>query len=99
MPSQPTEGLPTTILEAMACGTPAYATPVSGVPDVVREGETGFLMRSTDPDRIAADVVGALDGGELADYGRRCRALVEAEYAFRPAVERYRSILAAVTAS
>jgi glycosyltransferase involved in cell wall biosynthesis len=98
MPSQPTEGLPTTILEAMACGTPAYATPVSGVPDVVREGETGFLMRSTDPDRIAADVVDALDGDELADYGRRCRALVEAEYAFGPAVERYRSILAAVTA-
>jgi len=44
LPSEPTEGLPTVILESLACGTPVYATPVSGVPDVVRDGETGFLM-------------------------------------------------------
>ena len=61
MPSEPTEGLPTVILEAMACGTPAYATPVSGVPDVVRERRTGFLMSSRDPDGIAADIEAILD--------------------------------------
>jgi glycosyltransferase involved in cell wall biosynthesis len=46
MPSQPTEGLPTVILEALACGTPVFATPVAGVPDVVRDGITGYHMTS-----------------------------------------------------
>jgi glycosyltransferase involved in cell wall biosynthesis len=93
MPSQPTEGLPTTILEAMACGTPVYATPVAGVPDVVREGETGFLMRTDDPDRLARDVVAILDEYDPGEYSRRCRTHVEATYSFEAAVERYRAIL------
>lgn len=92
MPSQPTEGLPTTILESLACGTPVYATPVSGVPDVVRDGETGFLMRTTDPDEIAADVASILDR-DLERIGANGRALIESEYSFDAAVDRYREIL------
>lgn len=56
MPSQPTEGLPTVILEAFACGTPVYATPVAGVPDVVREGETGFHINELDSETVAAEI-------------------------------------------
>lgn len=93
MPSQPTEGLPTTILEALACGTPAYATPVSGVPDVVRDGETGFLMRTTDPEGIAGDVGAILDRDDLDRIGANGRELIESEYSFEAAVERYRTIL------
>jgi glycosyltransferase involved in cell wall biosynthesis len=96
MPSSPTEGLPTTILEAMACGTPAYATPVSGVPDAVREGETGFLMRSRAPDDIAREVEAILDREDLPAVSENCRALVEEEFSFEMACERYRAILAAV---
>ena len=96
MPSQPTEGLPTTILEAMACGTPVYATPVSGVPDVVREDETGFHLREDDPERIAERVEEILrrpDSSAISDAGRR---LVESEYSYDAAVDRYRRILTAV---
>ncbi len=96
MPSQPTEGLPTTILEALACGTPAYATPVSGVPDVVRHGETGFLMRSRDPEAIRRDLESILARDDLSDVGANARALAEREYSHAAAVERYRSILRAV---
>ena len=96
MPSQPTEGLPTTILEALACGAPVYATPVSGVPDVVREDETGFLMDSRDPDDVTAGIEGALARQDLADISMRGRSLVESEYSFEAAVERYRRILTAV---
>jgi len=93
LPSEPTEGLPTTILEALACGTPVYATPVSGVPDVVRDGETGFLMDSTDPAAIRRELLGVLDREDLPAISRAGRELIEDEYSFEAARERYRGIL------
>jgi glycosyltransferase involved in cell wall biosynthesis len=93
LPSQPTEGLPTTILESMACGTPVYATPVSGVPDVVRDGETGFHMTDRSPETISADVREILAREDLGEISKNARGLAEAEYSFEAAVERYRSIL------
>jgi glycosyltransferase involved in cell wall biosynthesis len=98
MPSSPTEGLPTTILEALACGTPVYATPVSGVPDVVDEGTTGFLMDDTDPGEIRGDVVDILDREDLADVSANARELIEAEYSFEAATARYEAILGALDA-
>lgn len=96
MPSEPTEGLPTTILEALACGTPVYATPVAGVPDVVKPGETGFHMESTDADAITADVERILSRDDLDEISENGRALVASEYSFDAAVDRYREILAAL---
>jgi len=96
LPSEPTEGLPTAILEALACGTPVYATPVSGVPDVVREGETGFLMDSTDPGDIRAELLAVLDRDDLETISANGRELVETEYSFAAAQKRYRDILSAV---
>ncbi|WP_135363180.1 glycosyltransferase [Halosimplex halophilum] len=93
LPSEPTEGLPTTILEALACGTPVYATPVSGVPDVVRDGETGFLMDSTDPGDIRRELLAVLDREDLPAISRNGRELIESEYSFEAAQERYREIL------
>lgn len=98
LPSK-TEGLPTTVLEAMACGTPAYATPVSGVPDVVREGETGFLMNSVEAEAVAERLTEILERENLprvSEAGRRC---IEDEYSFEAAVDRYRTILAGISGS
>ncbi|WP_435063262.1 glycosyltransferase family 4 protein [Halobaculum sp. EA56] len=97
LPSDPTEGLPTTILESLACGTPVYATPVSGVPDVVREGETGFLMDDPSPEAIAADVSAILDRDDLAEVSRRGREEVVSEYDFAAAARRYRDILSSLS--
>lgn len=96
MPSSPTEGLPTTILEAMACGTPAFATPVSGVPDVVREGETGFRMNSRDPDVIATEITRILDEGDLDRVSANARTTAAEEFSFEAATGRYRDILRSV---
>ncbi|ELZ13899.1 group 1 glycosyl transferase [Halovivax asiaticus JCM 14624] len=96
MPSEPTEGLPTTILESLACGTPVYASPVSGVPDVVRDGETGLHMDDREGDVIADTIVSALDGGRLPRMSQDGRSLIVREYDFDAAVDRYGQILHAL---
>jgi glycosyltransferase involved in cell wall biosynthesis len=96
MPSHPTEGLPTTILESLACGTPVYATPVSGVPDVIKEGETGFLMRERAAEQITDDIRGIFSNSNLDLVSDRGRELIEDEYSFCAAQARYRKLLSAV---
>ncbi len=56
------EGSPTVIPEAMACGRPVVATRVGGVPDVVRDGEDGILVAPEDAPALAAAIERVLDG-------------------------------------
>ena len=88
-----TEGLPTTVIESFACGTPVYASPVSGVRDLVFEEETGFLMEERDPDLITEDLHEALGRDDLDEMSRNCRELAVDEYSFEAAVRRYTKIL------
>lgn len=92
MPSHPTEGLPTVILESLACGTPVYATPVSGIPDVVREDETGFLMTERRIDSIVPRLETIANRDDLLSISKNGRQLIEDEYSFEGAVRRYRRI-------
>ncbi|MFC7132396.1 glycosyltransferase [Salinibaculum marinum] len=94
--SEPTEGLPTAILESFACGTPVYATSVSGIPDVVRDSDTGFLMDELDSAVVAGTVAQAVETGTLAEMSERCREMAETGFNFEAAVKRYREILASV---
>ena len=93
LPSEPTEGLPTTILEALACGTPVCASPVSGVPDVIDDGETGFLVERTEPGHLRDEIRSILDRRDLAEISDTGRQRVEREYSFEAAIDRYRDIL------
>lgn len=97
MPSEPTEGLPTLVIEAMACGTPVYATDVSGVPDVVRDAETGLLMSSRDPAEISNRISEFVGGDEICEWSRTSRALIESKYTFDEAVRRYNSMLRTIS--
>ena len=70
-------------LEAMACEVPVIASRVGGVPEVVTDGETGFLSEVGDLDKMAEDAGRLLADGELRrKMGRRAR---------ESAVERYRT--------
>ena len=96
MPSHPTEGLPTTILEGMACGTPVYAMPVAGIPDVVRDDETGFRMQQREGSSIASDIAMILNKESLPVISERARSLTVDHYSFDAAVKRYKSLLTSV---
>ena len=88
-----TEGLPLSILEAMACGTPVLATPVGGIPDVVKDSETGFIMEDNSPECIARNVIRVLSYPSLDKIAANARNLIEREYTLKAAVERYDRIL------
>ncbi len=47
------EGLPVSIVEALACGLPVIATPVTGIPEVVRDGENGLIVPCADAGKLA----------------------------------------------
>lgn len=52
MPSQ-AEGLPTTAIEAMACGAIIVATPVGSLEDLITDGEVGFILENNSPESIS----------------------------------------------
>ncbi|MBI2526459.1 MAG: glycosyltransferase [Candidatus Rokubacteria bacterium] len=98
------EGLPLTLLEAMACEVPVVATRVPGHVDVVEEGVTGLLVPARDPRALAA-AVGALlgDDARRGVMGAEGRARVARHFsADRMAAEvatLYREVLRAFPAS
>lgn len=92
--SEPTEGLPTVIQEAFACGTPVYATPVSGIPSVVTQGETGFLMENRSPDQIAERIETILNREDLPEISKACREFAVDNYSFEASVENFEQLLA-----
>jgi glycosyltransferase involved in cell wall biosynthesis len=61
-----TEGLPNVVLEAFAYKTPVVATAVGGVPELVIDGETGWLVPPRDPHALAQAILDALANPEEA---------------------------------
>jgi glycosyltransferase involved in cell wall biosynthesis len=61
------EGLPLSILEAQATRVPVLAAPTAGVPEIVSDGESGFLIAAGDADGYAHRIRLLLANPELAD--------------------------------
>jgi colanic acid/amylovoran biosynthesis glycosyltransferase len=75
------DGLPTVLLEAMALGTPCVSTDVTGIPEIVRDRETGLLVPQADVPRLTAALDELLSRRELGTaLARGARALMEREF-------------------
>jgi glycosyltransferase involved in cell wall biosynthesis len=92
------ENAPMAIAEAMAIGVPVVATPVGGVGDMVRHGETGFLYPVGDVDALTARLGQLLDDPSLRDrLGSQSRSVARRTHApdqvARATVDVYRRLL------
>jgi len=71
------DGMPTVLVEAMMAGVPVISTDVAGIRELVRDGETGLLVRADDPQDLAAAIERLADEPRTADrLARAGRALV-----------------------
>ncbi|RUQ98348.1 colanic acid biosynthesis glycosyltransferase WcaL [Labedella endophytica] len=75
------DGLPTVLLEAMAVGVPCVSTSVTGIPEVVIDGETGLLCEPGDIAALADTIMRLTDGSvDTAALALGARALVERQF-------------------
>ena len=92
-----TEGFPIAILEAMFHGLPVVSTSVGGVPDVIRDGENGFIVAPGDHAALAAALRRLVDDRELRErIGRRNAAEARERYGLDVVARRFSEILKSV---
>lgn len=83
------EGMPLTVLEAMASGLPVVATPVGGTPEIVSDGINGYLVPVGDSAALAGTINKLLDSPSLAEtMGSRGRERAVAGYSWDSVVEK-----------
>ena len=84
------EGMPNTVLEAMACGLPIVGTQASGLHELVRDGLNGYLVPTKDPEALAQALARLMgDGYERRRMGRESRRLAEREFAWEYIAAQY----------
>src|SRR6266508_2905331 len=95
---------PTVIIEAMAAARPVVSTRLAGIPELVADGETGFLVAPGDPSALAQALEELIQDPELrSSYGRAGRARIEQhfriEHTVAPLVELLQKTPGATTKS
>jgi len=94
-----TEGTPTVIMEAQACGLPVVSTRHSGIPEVVLDGKSGFLVPERDVDALTKKLQYLIEHPELwPEMGRAGRRFVEERYDIQKLNQRLVKIYEAILA-
>lgn len=89
LPSR-TEGLPLSLLEAMACGLPVVASRVGGIPDVVKDGVNGLLIPPEDTVALADRLQHAVKLDEsVQELGRRAVETVRESFDTEVSAKKY----------
>lgn len=92
-----TEGMPNGLLEMMAQGIPALASPVGGIQDIVRDGENGFLLPDCSVNEIKKGIerMILIDEETYAKYAAAAFSTVDKEYSQESATKNAQSIIGA----
>jgi colanic acid/amylovoran biosynthesis glycosyltransferase len=83
------EGIPVAIMEALSCALPVVASDISGIPELVRHGETGYLVPPADP-LLLADAIEHVyrNPKEAERLGQAGRELVLREFTLNSSITR-----------
>lgn len=92
------DGLPTVLLEAMALGTPCVSTDVTGIPEILLDGETGLMVPQRDPGALASAVERMILNPELRTrLAERARRLIETDFDIHENAARVREVFRSAT--
>ncbi len=88
------DGIPTVFMEAMATGRPVISCPVAGIPELVRDGETGLLVPEDNPVALAEAIrcIGTDDSLRVS-LGKQAHSLAERQHNQRMNTSQFLSLL------
>jgi glycosyltransferase involved in cell wall biosynthesis len=99
MPSD-SEGLPMTLLEAMACGLTVVASSVGGIPEVIADGFSGRLIPVDDPAALKETIEDVLGNESVRDaIGQEGRSVIEEGYSIEKVAEKLRELYSGILAN
>jgi glycosyltransferase involved in cell wall biosynthesis len=92
-----TEGLPNVVLESFAAAVPVVATSVGGTPELVADGDCGFLVPPGDPQALAGRIVDlCIAPDQRREMGLRGRQRVLEEFTFDLQSQRYMDLFSSL---
>jgi glycosyltransferase involved in cell wall biosynthesis len=92
-----TEGLGLVLLEAMACGVPVIGSAIGGIPDIIKDGDTGLLAQQKDPGDLAEKICRVLAEKDFGyGLGKRGRDFVKERFSWPSIGKRYLEAFSAV---
>lgn len=93
LPSYANEGLPQSLIQAMAMGKPVIASNVGSIPEVVIDGKTGYLVPPRSPSAIAEKIISLLkDNGLRLEMGDEGRSLVSSRLSLEDMLNRIEAL-------
>lgn len=82
-----TEGLPNAVLEAMSCGVVVISTPVGALPDVICDGQNGFLIKDNSPNAISEKIIQVINNSKIGIVSQNAIQTVHTEFTFDKTVQ------------
>ena len=83
------ENMPLSVLETMACGVPMVGFRTGGIPEIVKQDETGFLVPQKDIKALAEAMRYALDDRRYVRWGGAARRRAEEKYSFQKCLDNH----------